>query len=432
MKGVILAAGEGNRLKPITSTTPKPMIPLAGRPLLEYTISGLKAAGIDEILLIVGYKQEIIKDYFDNGKLFGVNITYITQEEYLGTANAVGYAKDYISSNEDFMLMYGDLVVESEVFFEVVSKFSELQSEGLISLFQVDNPQAYGIISVNSEGFITKITEKPTPELNLGNLANAGIFVFNSLIFEAIEKTPKSIRGEYEFTDSMEILIKELGGKIFGFKLDNRFWSDIGRPWQLLEANSYLLDKLKPSIDGKIQENVNISGKVVIEVGTKVLAGTVIQGPCMIGKNSLIGPNAFIRPYSFIGDNCHIGMSEIKNSMVLSDSAVPHFNYVGDSIICEHVNLGAGSKVANLRFDNKSVMVKIKGNLVDSKRRKLGAIIGPYCKTGINTSIMCGKIVGEKSWIGAHTLVMEDVPPNTLYYFDPLKGTIINKEKQQN
>ncbi|GAI79058.1 unnamed protein product [marine sediment metagenome] len=132
--------------------------------------------------------------------------------------------------------------------------------------------------------------------------------------------------------------------------------------------------------------------------------------------------NAFIRPYTSVGDNCHIGISEVKNSLIFSKSNVPHFNYVGDSIICENVNLGAGSKTSNLRFDNKNVKVNIEGKLIDSGRRKLGAFIGPNVQTGINASIMCGKKIGENSIIGAHTLVVEDVSPNTLYYHDPFEG----------
>jgi len=424
MKAVIIAAGEGKRLMPITSSRPKPMIPLAGKPLLEHTILGLKEAGIDEILLIVGYKEDIIRNYFGNGiDKFQIKIEYKTQEEYLGTAHAFGYAKDFIK-DEPFLMMYGDLLVEPKVYQEIVQKFNENNVEGIILLMEVKNPEEFGIISLNPNGFVGKIVEKPTPEMNLGNLANAGVFIFESKIFQAIEKTEKSIRGEYEFTDSMEILINQFKGNIASYTIKDYFWSDIGLPWQLIDANSYLLDKIEKNIIGKIEENVQISGKVYIGEGTKVRSGSYIQGPCYIGKNNLIGPNSFIRPYTFIANDCHIGMSEIKNSIIFSNTSIPHFNYIGDSIVCENVNLGAGTKVANLRLDEKSVKVSIKGQLVDSRRRKLGTIIGPNVKTGINVSIMTGKIISENSRIGAHTIVSEDIPPNTLYYHDPNKGII--------
>ncbi len=424
MKAVILAAGEGQRLRPITSTRPKPLIPLVNKPLLEHTILALKNAGIDEILLVVGYMEDQIKEYFGDGKeRFDLKIEYITQDEQLGTGHAVGYAKDFVK-DEKFLLMYGDLLIEPVVFQEIVEKYQQVKPEGIILLMEVKNPQQFGIISLNSEGHVQKIIEKPAPELNVGNLANAGVFIFDSLIFQAIEKTEKSIRGEYEFTDSMEILIKDFNGNIYGYTIKDYFWSDIGLPWQLFDANNYILDKIIGNHSGKIEDNVCLSGEVFIGKGTTVRSGSYIQGPCYIGDNCLIGPNAFIRPYSSIGDNCHIGMSEVKNSIIFSNTNIPHFNYVGDSIICEKVNLGAGSKTSNLRFDGKNVWVTIKGKKINSGRRKLGSIIGPNVQTGINSGIMCGKIIGENSVIGAHTSVGEDVPPSTLYYQDPNKGII--------
>ncbi|MFX0002580.1 MAG: bifunctional sugar-1-phosphate nucleotidylyltransferase/acetyltransferase [Candidatus Hodarchaeota archaeon] len=426
MKAVILVAGEGKRLRPITSSRPKPMIPLLGKPLLEHIILGLKNVKIDQILLIVGFKQEKIKEYFEKAsKYLKVQIDYITQDEYLGTAHAAGYAKEFVN-DEDFLMMYGDLFVDPTIFRVILQKYREYNYDGLITLLKVDNPQDYGIIKLNSKHFVEQIIEKPLPEQNAGNLANAGIYVFKNTIFKAIERTQKSIRNEYEFTDSMQILINEFGGKIIGCTINEYFWSDIGLPWQLFDANKFLLDNIKSQIVGEIEDNVKIQGNVYVGKGTIVKSGSYIQGPCYIGENNLIGPNAFIRPYTSIENNCHIGMSEVKTSIILSNTSVPHFNYVGDSILCENINLGAGTKISNLRFDNKSIKMKINEKLIDSGRRKLGAIIGPNSQTGINASIMCGKKIGENSIIGAHTLINEDVPSNSLYYQD-FNGSIKRK-----
>ena len=421
-KAVVLAAGEGKRLKPITSTRPKPMVPVAGTPLLEHIVNGLKLAGIEEILFIVGYKKEVIQHYFGNGvDKFGVKIHYKVQDKYLGTAHATGFAQKFIKDSP-FLLMYGDLLVDKGIFKEVIEKFKKCNVEGLISLMEVSNPQNYGIIKLNDDQLVEKIVEKPKPELNIGNLANAGIYIFDSQIFKAIEKTSKSVRDEYEFTDSMEILINELKGRIVGHILKEKYWSDVGLPWQLLDANKHFIKNIDSKILGTIEKNVQIEGKVYIGKDSVIKSGSYIQGPCYIGENNLIGPNAFIRPNTVIKDNCHVGMSEIKNSIILSETAIPHFNYVGDSIICENVNLGAGTKVANLRLDDKNINVTIKGERVNSGRRKLGTIIGPNVKTGINVSIMCGKKIGENSKIGAHTIILQDVEPNTTYYHDPLKN----------
>ncbi|MBY9002615.1 MAG: NTP transferase domain-containing protein [Candidatus Lokiarchaeota archaeon] len=426
MKAVILAAGKGKRLRPITATKPKPMIPLAGKPLLEHTVLSLKNAGIDHVLIITGYKEEAIKDYFKDGiDKVGIKISYITQTEHLGTAHATNYARNFVK-NDEFLLMYGDILVDEQVFKDVIELFKKHDLDGVICLNTVDNPQDFGIITLDSQMSVINITEKPDLGKNLGNLANAGIYVFKPNIFEAIEKTKKSVRGELEFTDSMQILINELNGKIKGHIIKNLFWSDIGLPWQLLDANKYLLDRLNPSIEGTVENNVTFSGTIYVGNKSTIKAGTTIIGPCFIGANTLVGPNAFIRPYSFIGNNCHIGMSEIKNSLIFSNSKIPHFNYVGDSIICENVNLGAGTKVSNLRFDNKSIKMRINGKLINSKRRKLGVVMGANSQTGINVSIMCGKKIGENSIIGANTLINEDVPRDSLYYQDS-NGNLIKK-----
>ncbi|MFX1355703.1 MAG: bifunctional sugar-1-phosphate nucleotidylyltransferase/acetyltransferase [Promethearchaeota archaeon] len=429
MKAVILAAGKGKRLRPITSTRPKPMIPIAGKPLLEYTLQGLKRAGIDHVLLVVGYKQEIIRDYFKDGlDKFGLKIEYITQNEHLGTAHAFSYAKGFVN-NEPILMMYGDILVDSQMFFDIIKKYNDSKNEGLISLIEVETPQEYGIITLDENGYVIKITEKPKSDLNLGNLANAGIYIFDPLIFKAIEMTQKSERNEFEFTDSMQVLIEQLNGKIAGYIITDHFWSDIGLPWELLDANHFLLDNLKNGNLGIMEENVTITGKVYIGKNTRIKSGTSIQGPCYIGSDNLIGPNAFIRPYTSIENNCHVGISEVKNSLIFSNTNVPHFNYIGDSILCENINLGAGTKVSNLRFDNKSVKMNINNKVIDSGRRKLGVIIGPNSQTGINVSIMCGKTIGENSIIGAHTLINEDIPSNTLIYVDS-NGKTVQKENR--
>lgn len=427
MKAVILAAGEGKRLKPITTSLPKPMIPLGGIPLLEHTILGLKSANITEILIIVGFKQEIIKQYFGEGNRLGVKISYITQEEYRGTAHATGYAKEFVK-RDSFLMIYGDIVTDRQLFKEIVEEYTNCESDALISLLQVENPQNFGIITLNKNGHVTKIVEKPSPEMNVGNLANAGIYVFPPIIFDAIEQTTLSKRNEFELTDSLEIFIKKFKKTIFGMILTS-YWNDVGLPWQLLEANEYLLTKLHPSIKGFIEENVIIRGDIHVGEGTIIKSGSYIEGPCYIGKNCIIGPNAFIRSGSNIQDNCIVGRSEVKNSIILSNTTASHFNYIGDSIVCNNVNLGAGTKIANLRLDEKDIKMMIKNQQINSQRKKLGAIIGPNVKIGINVSIMCGKKIGENVRIGASSLVVENIKKNTLYYQDPNKGVIKKKLK---
>ncbi len=423
MKAAILAAGEGTRLKPITSSIPKPMIPLGGKPLLEHQIVGLKKAGIKEFLIIVGYKEDIIKQHFKKGQELGVNIDYVTQEEYRGTAHATGYAEDFIG-DDIFLMMYGDILVDQDLYGALIQYYQERGADGLISLLEVKNPENYGIITLDSEQYVKGIIEKPSPDLDVGNLANAGIYIFPPQIFKAIAKTKVSERNEYELTDSIRIFIEIFNKKIVGYNIKDSYWNDIGLPWQLLDVNGYILGRINSEIEGHIEENVIIKGNIHIGKETVIKSGSYIHGPCFIGDNCIIGPNAYIRPGCSIQDNCIIGSSEVKNSIILSNSNFSHFNYIGDSIICDHVNLGGGTKVANVKFDESSVKVLIKGKRTNSNRKKLGAIIGPNVKVGINSSIMCGKKIDENCIIGPNTLVNEDIPKGTLFYQDPKKGII--------
>jgi len=426
MKAVILLAGEGKRLRPITSTRPKPMIPLNGKPLLEHTVIGLNKAGINHFIFVVGYKESLIKNHFKavSSKL-NIKIEYVTQDRYLGTAHAVNFAKEFIE-DEAFLIMYGDIFVDPDAYDTILKSFNAEKYDGLITLYEVNNPQDYGVISLNSNGLVERIVEKPPKELKMGNLINAGIYIFSSLIFKAIEKTEKSIRNEYEFTDSIEILINQLNGNILGIAISNHFWNDIGLPWQLFEANNFLLDNLSPQILGTVEKDAQTSGNVYIGKRTIIKSGSDIQGPCFIGKDCIIGPKALIGPYSFIDKNCQIGRSEVKYSLIFSDSLISDFNYIGDSIICEGVRLGSGTKISNSRSDNKDVKMMIKGKLIDSGRQKLGAILGAKSQTGDNVSITCGKKIGVNSKIGDETLVNEDVLSNTFYY-QTKNGEILKK-----
>lgn len=413
-KAAILAAGEGKRLLPMTSTRPKHLISIAGKPLLQYTIEYLKESGIEEILLVVGYLKESFMEYFKDGADLGVKIEYIEQKEFLGTANAAQLAEDF-AKGEPFMLIYGDLLMDKEVFQESISTYNIGESQGLICLFRVPDPQKYGIIQINENLNVKTIVEKPDSD-EFGNLANAGVYIFDSKIFDGINRTQKSKRGEFELTDSMQILVDE-GYKIRGFDISGKYWSDVGHPWQLLDANKYLMDNMKNNIKGNIEENVIIKGVTIIEQGALIKSGTRIEGPVFIGKDAVIGPNAFIRPYSAIGIGSRVGnSSEIKNTIVLNHSYLSHFSYAGDSIIGENVNFGAGTVIGNVRLDKKEIFMNIKGKRVTTGRKKMGAVIGDNVQLGINTLIMVGIKIGANCKIGAGTIVNQDLPKDSVFY----------------
>ncbi|HEC89322.1 MAG TPA: glucose-1-phosphate thymidylyltransferase, partial [Thermoplasmatales archaeon] len=229
-----------------------------------------------------------------------------------------------------------------------------------IGLTKVDDARESGVVELSGNK-VVRIHEKM--EEPLSNLINAGLYHFDRSIFDFIKKTDRSPRGEYEITDSINMFTREYNME--GVLLKE--WRDVVYPWHLLDVNEELLRKMKGDIKGRVEENVVLKGEVTIGEGSRVMSGSYIEGPVVIGRDCKIGPNCYIRPYTSIGDNCHIGNAcEVKNSIVMSNSNIPHQNYVGDSIIGSNCNLGAGTKIANLRFDKKNIKVSLNGQRLDT------------------------------------------------------------------
>jgi len=397
MKCIILAAGEGKRMHPLTYTRPKVMLPIANRPILEWNLLNAKAAGIKNFVFVIGYKSEMVRNHFQNGKKWNIKIEYVNQGKAQGTAHAIGMTEKFVN---DFIILCGDTIFGKQDIKNIIQKKNSM------GLVKVENPEEYGIVETQGKQ-IKKIYEKtPGP---FTDVINAGIYHFNKKIFDFIKKTKKSPRGEYEITDSINMMIKE--HKIEGVQLKE--WRDVIYPWHLLDANEEILKKLKSKNNGKQEKNTNLEGMIIIGKNTKIMSGSYIKGPVVIGDNCKIGPNCYIRSCTSIGDNCHVGNAcEIKNTIIMSNSNTPHQNYVGDSIIGENCNFGAGSKVANLRFDKKNIKTTVNGNKLDTKRRKLGVIMGDNVQTGINSMMNTGSSIGNNCYIGLGTVVYGEVAPN--------------------
>lgn len=359
MKAVILAAGKGERLKPLTDYKPKALLPICNKPLLEYQVEMLKVYGIEEIAVVVGYLEHEIKKRFSNLKFF-------RDEKIKGTASALYSARNFI--DDEFILLYGDLFYDGSI--EEI-----LKTKNSMGITLVNDVSRFGEV-VFKEGKLLEIKEKS----GIGKgFVNAGIYHFDPSILEFVEKTKESPRGEFELTDSIKMMssIKEV--KVVPL---NGYWNDIGYPWDFLDVNIYVLEKIGFAVGD----------------GTKIWNNATIRKPAVIGKNCEI-KNCVIEK-SVVGDNCVVGeFSVLKRSVLMSNSNVPHLNYVADSVIAEKCNLGAGTKIANLRFDEANVKVTVKGKRIDSGRKKLGAFIGYNVKTAINVSIYPGVKIGSDSWI---------------------------------
>jgi UDP-N-acetylglucosamine diphosphorylase/glucosamine-1-phosphate N-acetyltransferase len=408
MKAIILTAGEGTRMRPLTVTKPKTMLQVGGKPILQYNVESLRDAGIKDITLVVGYREEVIKDHFRNGTDFGVNINYVTQKERLGTAHAIGSTRGIVKGS--FIILNGDIIVDPILIEDLITKYQTENARSVLVLTEVDDPSSFGVVEID-EDRITNIIEKPEPGKVPSNLINAGIYLFDDQIFEAIEKTEKSQRGEYEITDSLLIQMKN-DEKVLGLRSKNN-WIDIGRPWELLDVNEHFLKDLKTDIQGELEEGVIIHGPVFIGKNTIVRSGTYIMGPVYIGENCDIGPNTLLRKYTSLGNNVSSGNAvEIKNSIIMDHTNINHLTYVGDSIIGSKCNIAAGTNIANLRFDDGNVKIRVKGDKIDSRRRKMGVVFGDGVKTGINSSFNPGVKIGVNSRIGAGAIVSKDLESN--------------------
>jgi bifunctional UDP-N-acetylglucosamine pyrophosphorylase/glucosamine-1-phosphate N-acetyltransferase len=417
MKAVILAAGLGTRMRPLTFTKPKFLLPVAGKPALDHVLLLLRNAGIRDIALVVGFGKEQIIERYGDGSAMDLSLTYLEQKELRGTADALSLA-DGFAGGDHVMVVNGDTLFDQESLNAFLRRYEEVRDRedfgGLLAVIEVDQPEQFGIVTVR-DGRAVRLVEKPRRIKS--RVANAGVYIFHPAIFDAIRRTKPSKRGEYELTDSINLLIKS-GRAVYTHPLN--LWADIGRPWDLLVANEYFLQKLKGEIRGRIEPGVTLDGEVYVGEGTRVRSGSYIQGPTYIGENCDIGPNCFIRPATSIGDHVRIGNGvEIKNSIIMDHTHIAHLSYVGDSVIGSRCNLGAGTTIANLRLDERPIKMEVGGRIVSSGRRKLGTIIADNVRTGINCTINVGVKIGPNSAVGPGTYVYEDIPPNTFVYMKP-------------
>ena len=421
MQAVILTAGEGTRMRPLTLTRPKTMLPVAGKPILQHTLEALTDNGVCEIVMITGYHEEAVRDHFGDGSDFGAEISYIRQEERLGTAHAIGHASEVIE--DDFIALNGDIIIDPLLIDDLISEYLKRSPETLMVLREVDNPGPFGAVKLDGDR-VTEIIEKPGPGTDAGNLINTGIYVFSPAIFDYIERTPLSGRGEYEITDS---IMMQVSDELPVTRLvSGRDWIDVGRPWELMDAGEKLMKDLESSFEGEVEDGVTIHGPVVIGPGTIIRSGTYIQGPVYIGRDCDIGPNSYLRAYTCIGNGVSVGNAvEIKNSIIMDGTNVNHLSYVGDSVIGMNCNIGAGTNIANLQFNDGPVKMKVKEESVNTGRRKLGAVFGDGVKTGVNSSFNPGVKIGKNSCIGPGCVIYEDVPSDKLLI---LKQEYISRE----
>lgn len=412
MKVAILAAGEGVRLQPITATRPKHMIKVGGKPILAHCLNALKTAGVEEAVIVVHYMADMIRQYFGDGKVFGLKLEYAEQKAMLGTGNAVSVVEPHVHG--DFLLVNGDMLFTAKSVKNVIESHQKDKPTATMAVVTVERPENYGIVEIQDEKKVKRIIEKPKREETPSNLANAGIYVFSTEIFDKIRQTTASSRGEWEIPDALSLFLNE-GRQVSAVKIPTSEWLDIGRPWDLLEANRWVLERMKPTPAGLIEDGAHLIGPVTVAETARIRSGAYIEGPTFIDEQADIGPNCFIRPCTSVGRKSRIGNAcEIKNTIIMDNVHVGHLSYIGDSVLGEKCNLGAGTITANYRLDAGTVKMMVKGQLADSGRKKLGTILGDNVKTGINALFMPGTKVGNDSYVGPNVMLKRDLPPQSM------------------
>ena len=392
MQVVILVAGKSTRTYPLTLTRPKPLLPISNKTIIEYLLEQLEGIA-DEVVLVVGYRKEMIQEKLGN-KWKNIKITYCEQTEQHGTGHALLMAEPYIKDR--FIGMNGDDIYD-RIDIEQLLKYKY----AALVRYEED-PSLFGVYHVDDRNRVLNLIEKP--KTFVGNLTNVGCYMLDRTIFEILKETPYSERNEIEVTSAVLTLAKKEPFYVHPIK---GFWLSNGYSWELLKSQQHFMNQLtEGKISGKIEDNVHIKNTVSIGENSLVKSGAYIEGPVIIGKNCIIGPNSFIRGCTYIGNNCIIGHNvEIKNSIILDKTDICHLSFVGDSVIGEQVSLGAGFITANMRHDGTNVLSEVKGKLVDTKMKKLGAIIADGVKTGVNTAVYPGR----KIWPNKQTRIGEIV-----------------------
>ena len=346
MKAIILSGGKGTRLRPLTYTGAKQLVPVANKPILWYGIESIVAAGITEIGIIISPETgEEVKAKTGNGESFGANITYILQDAPLGLAHAVKTAQSFLADSP-FVMYLGDNLVQSQLNL-FIDKFKSENLDALTLLCEVENPSAFGVARVDEEGKVLQLIEKPQHPPS--NLALVGVYLFSPAIHNAIANIQPSARGELEITDAIQYLIDQQQN-VQSFNLEG-WWLDTGKKDDLLAANQIILDTCLESIlEGEVDDNSKISGRVSIGKGSRI-HNTTIRGPVTIGENCQI-ENCFIGPYSSIDDGTTIIETDIEHSVILKGAKIIGIHQrIVDSLIGERAHLKiAPQRPKALRF----------------------------------------------------------------------------------
>jgi glucose-1-phosphate thymidylyltransferase len=316
MKALILSGGTGSRLRPLTHTGAKQLIPVANKPILYYAIEAIREAGIYEIGIVVGDTHEEIKKAIGDGSHWGVSVTYIEQDAPRGLGHAVKISESFIG-NDDFLMYLGDNLVRGGVR-DFVERFKMNKPNSLILLSRVDDPQRFGVAELR-DGRVVRLVEKP--KVPMSDLALVGVYLFDNNVFKAVKEIQPSARGELEITDAIQYLV-DVGRTVESYVIDG-WWKDTGKPEDVLEANRMMLESIDHSVEGYVSDS-KIIGRVIVEAGA-IIENSTLRGPLIVGAGAMVR-NSYVGPFTSISNGVQVTDSEIEHSIVLYDSVIENIS----------------------------------------------------------------------------------------------------------
>jgi glucose-1-phosphate thymidylyltransferase len=388
MKAVILAAGEGKRLRPFTETLPKVMLTVANKPVLEYIVEAVKNCGITDIILVVGYKKEVIMEHFKDYP--DAKITYVVQDKQLGTSHALLQAKDLI--DDSFIVISGDNIIDQNS----ISKLIKDQSKYSMLIKEHPHPSKYGVVFIEKYK-LKGIVEKPKEEL--GKFISIGIYKLPKSIFKTIQELASD--GLYALSTVIQSVVDQ-GESVNTIIADS--WMDIVYPWDLININEIMIHYNTSSLSGTIEKGVVIKGNVSVGEDTKIYSGCYIVGPVVIGEGCEIGPNSCIFPSTTVGHNSVVHpFAQVRNSVVMNDV------HIGSNSIIKNSIIGRGSILGNNFSSREGTSIfEIEGEF--KKIENVGVIVGEDCKIGSHVIVEPGKIIGRKCDIVSMKRIIEYIP----------------------
>lgn len=393
MRALVLAAGRGAGLYPFTNTRPKSMLPVAGEVLLRSAVEKMRAAGVSDLVVVVGHRAERIIDEFGQGARHGVTIRYVRQSEPTGIRDAARLARECFREDESFLLAYADVLASEGMYRRVVQMFGSF-GQPVAAICHTPDAQNYGTVYLGEDMRIERLVEKPSAR-EMGNYVLAGLFVMPYRLFDLLERL------------DMDEALNELCAKEgLRSSIQEDPWLDTRHPWDLLKGNRMVMDGWREArVDGsvRLRGTVQFRGPARIERNVVIESGASIFGPCFIGEGAFLGNGVLVRPYTAIGANAVVGFGvELKNCTLLDGVRVGRMSFVSDSVVGEGAVVGSGTMTLIQNEDQSPVAVRMPGGAVDSGLDKVGSFLGDGARVGASNTLAPGSVVPPGEVIPHH------------------------------